>query len=128
MLASVLYSVRESSSKRSSPLKRPFRSSRVRWRCGSSTSRFPLYPGERLRLAATPSSARALDSLKVFPPEAFLPITLADRQLKRLMRRARREAAVMGVAAVADQRISDPQVQQAVEQRRAEQDGPRQPF
>src|SRR5207237_7189200 len=79
-------------------------------------------PGPRLNdfLATTRS--------QLFLAEALLPVALAGTQLERRVSRAGLEATVMGVAAVAHDGVADAQVEQPVQQRRAEQDGPRQPL
>src|SRR5579859_2979238 len=130
MLASVLYSERASSSKRTSPRKKPCKSSRTRPRCCSSTERylreglcdrFILHRTRRMRRVFAPP----LMLLGAYP---LLAIALTDRQLEWTMRVGRGEPLVMRIAAVAHHGIADRQVQDPVDHRRADQDGPRKPF
>lgn len=65
--------------------------------------------------------------LYLLAAQAFLPVAFVNRQLERLMLRSRREAAIVRLTAVADHDILDPQIQQAIDRGRADQNGPRQP-
>src|SRR5262249_26500533 len=117
MLASVLYRTRDSSSKRSSPRMRPLRSSRMCSRCAGSTSG---------TLKKT-STWRLLVLCQFLAADLFLAVALGDAQLKRLVLAARPQAPIVRVAAVTDHHVAHPQIQQRVENRGADQEGPGQP-
>src|SRR5437016_1460365 len=74
------------------------------------------------------TSWRFLGSLELFAAQALLAIALGHAQFKRLMLVACRHAPVMGLAAVADDDVAHPEVEQPVKKRRADQDGPRPPL
>src|SRR5262245_42647165 len=114
MLASVLYSARDTSSKSTSPLMNPLRSSWTRPRCCSSTvdmligARLDRSPTRQQGHGDSPAILR-FRRLELFLPNAFLPIALADGQLERFVGVAGGEAAIVSIAAVAHDGIADAQ-------------------
>src|SRR5947209_7909802 len=143
MLASVLYRARARSSKRISPLKNPCKSSRTRPRCCSSTEH---YLAVRCRLPKPPKTSEVCTAcawcdafilhragrmggvfssrLELFGANALLAIALADGQLERPMRVSRLPALVMGIAAIAHHGITDREIEDTVDDRRADKDRP----
>src|SRR5262249_54449663 len=67
-------------------------------------------------------------SLHLLLADALLAVALVRRQLERPVLGARRVAPVMSAAAVADDHVPDPQVEQSVEHGRADQNGPGPPL
>src|SRR4051794_8038347 len=64
-------------------------------------------------------------ALELFLPQLLLPVAFVNGQLERgMLLGVGRDAPVLGVAAVTDDDVLDPQVEQAVKGRRAKEDGP----
>jgi len=70
----------------------------------------------------------ALAGFDLVPADALLAVALADHDLKGVMILPGREAFVVRAATVADDGVANPEIKGPIENRRANEDGIREPF